>query len=143
METFDEVLDIAARHNIYLIPVLTDMCYNATSKEDYYEHLQYADLSSQTALTMRENIVKQLINRKNTVNGKLYKDDTTILAWDVANEPMLQWFSPLVVHNWLSQATSYVKSWIPTISSHLVLPIGREMYLTRIMLIIMRLTCPT
>jgi mannan endo-1,4-beta-mannosidase len=46
-----------------------------------------------------------------------YKDDTTIMAWDVANEPVLQWFDRATIHNWLSQATAYIKSIDP---NHLV-----------------------
>ena len=31
--------------------------------------------------------VKQLVTRKNTVNGRAYTDDPTIMSWQLANEP--------------------------------------------------------
>ncbi len=31
--------------------------------------------------------VRNIVNRKNSINGYLYKDDGTIMAWQIANEP--------------------------------------------------------
>ncbi|HMP81830.1 MAG TPA: mannanase [Verrucomicrobiota bacterium] len=31
--------------------------------------------------------IDQLIHRRNTVNGRLYRDDPTIMTWELANEP--------------------------------------------------------
>lgn len=33
------------------------------------------------------NYIRVLLNRVNSVNGRLYKDDPTIMAWQLANEP--------------------------------------------------------
>ena len=57
-----------------------------------------------------------LINRKNTVNGQLYNDDPTIMAWQLANEPRphpedqdrprhLQEFI-----TWVDKTAAYIKS---------------------------------
>lgn len=34
-----------------------------------------------------KNYVKAILTRRNSITGVLYKDDPTIMAWDLANEP--------------------------------------------------------
>ena len=31
--------------------------------------------------------VRSIVTRRNSITGRLYKDDPTIMAWDLANEP--------------------------------------------------------
>lgn len=31
--------------------------------------------------------MKTIVNRRNSLTGVLYRDDPTIMAWDLANEP--------------------------------------------------------
>ena len=45
------------------------------SKHDYPLQAQYKDY------------VTAIVLRKNSLSGTVYRDDPTILAWDVANEP--------------------------------------------------------
>jgi mannan endo-1,4-beta-mannosidase len=33
------------------------------------------------------NVIRTLITRRNTITGKLYRDDPTIMSWQLANEP--------------------------------------------------------
>ncbi|MEP0841598.1 MAG: cellulase family glycosylhydrolase [Phycisphaerae bacterium] len=56
-----------------------------------------------------------LINRVNTVNGRLYRDDPTIFAWELANEP--RGSSPTALNNWIGEMSVYIKSLDP---NHLV-----------------------
>lgn len=42
---------------------------------------------SPEAIALNNTYIKQLLQRKNTVTGMLYKDDPTIMAWQLANEP--------------------------------------------------------
>ena len=44
----------------------------------------YRDAKAQEAFRFA---VKQLITRKNSVNGRLYNEDPTIMSWQLANEP--------------------------------------------------------
>ena len=34
-----------------------------------------------------KDYVKAILTRRNSITGVLYKDDPTIMAWDLANEP--------------------------------------------------------
>lgn len=43
--------------------------------------------SSPAALQLYQNHQKALANRVNTVNGRMYKNEPAILAWDLINEP--------------------------------------------------------
>jgi mannan endo-1,4-beta-mannosidase len=55
--------------------------------------------------------VDTIVNRENTITGIAYRDDPTIFAWELANEPRLY---PIV---WIDQTASFIKSLDP---NHLV-----------------------
>ncbi|CAG8741301.1 5693_t:CDS:2, partial [Racocetra fulgida] len=50
--------------------------------------------------------------RKNTVNGMVYKDDPTIFAWELANEPQAVYTSNAhdVVFQWFDETSKFIKS---------------------------------
>jgi mannan endo-1,4-beta-mannosidase len=52
----------------------------------FYDYTS-AFYSSQQANELWHKYVKTIINRKNTFSGRLYKDDPSIMAWQLANEP--------------------------------------------------------
>ncbi len=65
----------------------------------------------------KQSIVK-IANRKNTVNGKLYKNDPTIFAYDLCNEPRDEADqSSQTLAQWIDEMSTYVKSVDP---NHLV-----------------------
>ncbi|MFT5765455.1 MAG: mannan endo-1,4-beta-mannosidase [Saprospiraceae bacterium] len=53
--------------------------------------------------------IETLINRKNTYTGKLYKDDPTIMAWQLANEPRGM-FRPRKYRRWIRETAALIKS---------------------------------
>ena len=55
--------------------------------------------------------IKFMLNRKNSVNGIPYKQDKTIMAWEVANEPRI-WNieNEKAFTNWLNEVASTIKS---------------------------------
>lgn len=61
--------------------------------------------------------IKTVINRKNTVNGRVYKDDATIMTWQLANEPQTQVgggpeaSDPLIA--WIDRISTYIRSLAP------------------------------
>jgi mannan endo-1,4-beta-mannosidase len=59
-----------------------------------------------------------ILNRVNTYNGVTYKDDPTVFAWELANEPRAQsdWTGDKL-NGWITEMSAYVKS---IDSSHLL-----------------------
>lgn len=61
--------------------------------------------------------VSTLINRKNFYNGLVYKDDPTIFAWNLINEPRCESFSipdcELNLQNWIESEAAFVKDLDP------------------------------
>jgi mannan endo-1,4-beta-mannosidase len=70
-----------------------------------------------------------VLNRRNTVNGILYKDDPAILAWQLGNEfgsyapdrglPYSEWEKPIL--DWSLEMAAYIKSVDP---NHLIIEAG-------------------
>ncbi len=55
--------------------------------------------------------VKNIITRKNTITGKKYVDDTTLMAWEIANEPRPM--RPVANEDYkkfISETASFIKS---------------------------------
>lgn len=75
------------------------------------------------ALSMYESYVRFLLKRKNTVNGKLYCDDPTIMSWELANEPR-GIFSKRAYRRWIQRSAALIRS----LSSHHLITIGSEGY---------------
>jgi len=53
---------------------------------------EFADMSSEfyghaAAVRMFDDYVRAVVGRRNTVTGRFYRDDPTILSWQLANEP--------------------------------------------------------
>ncbi|KAG4170000.1 hypothetical protein ERO13_A12G118650v2 [Gossypium hirsutum] len=70
-----------------------------------------------------KNHVKVVLMRNNTITGVLYKDDTTIFAWELINEPHCP-TDPTGARfqNWLKEMAAHFKS----IDNHHLLEIGLE-----------------
>ncbi|UPR03103.1 glycoside hydrolase [Chloropicon primus] len=70
--------------------------------------------------------VRTLVNRKNAYNGRVYKEDPTILAWNLINEPRceswLVWDCKEKLQAWIESESAYVKEQDP---NHLV-TVGEE-----------------
>jgi hypothetical protein len=114
IEEYDKVLDLASKNDILIIAVLTDCCCFggdwSKDEQSYYSHVPYCDFRSSSSLASYQNYLDTLLLRKNTINGKVYKDDPTIMAWDVANEPTCQFATTDEIKTWLTNVTAYIKS---------------------------------
>ena len=59
------------------------------AKGDWHAFMQFSARFYQTpaAVELYRGYVASLIQRRNTVNGRIYRDDPTIMTWELANEP--------------------------------------------------------
>ncbi|MDI7275202.1 MAG: cellulase family glycosylhydrolase, partial [Anaerolineae bacterium] len=113
LEDYDAVLDAAAREGVYILAVLTDCCPGsdwAPTPEEYFRNVPHCNLTDPSGLTAFKEHIESILTRRNTVNGRIYRDDPTILGWDVANEPQLQHFEHEEVHRWLGEVVAHIKA---------------------------------
>jgi mannan endo-1,4-beta-mannosidase len=73
--------------------------------------------------TWYKDHVAAVLNRVNTYNGRAYKDDPTVFAWELANEPRAQSdTSGDKLNDWIVEMSSYIKG----IDSNHLLTTGEE-----------------
>ena len=65
--------------------------------------------SNKKANELFKEHLKKTINRTNSITGKTYKNDPTIMAWQLANEPR-GYGSPKVYQKWIRKTARYIKS---------------------------------
>lgn len=112
-EDFDKIIDIASKNGIYLILVFTDCCcssnYNSTTK--YFEvHAPFCNVASPISKAAFKRRIKQIIYRKNAVNGRIYRDEPAILAWEVANELEYRHFAISEARDWVKDIAGFIKA---------------------------------
>lgn len=90
MVHYDRMIALADRYGLRLILPFVDhwewwggrkqlAAFYGESEDDFY------DVGSQTYAAYR-NIIAQVILRRNTFTGRLYRDEKAILAWETGNE---------------------------------------------------------
>jgi mannan endo-1,4-beta-mannosidase len=85
---------------------------------DWWSFMLYAAqfyTNSQCQEWFRDHI-GALVNRQNTVNGRTYRDDPTILTWELANEPRLY------PQTWIDDTAAFIKS----LDSNHMVTVGSE-----------------
>ncbi|MEW9701487.1 S-layer homology domain-containing protein [Paenibacillus sp. SI8] len=130
---FDYILNTAKRYNLKVIPTLSNYWgdyggMRAIAKSLNIDVLNF--YSNEAAQTIFKNYIDYVTNRTNTANNLKYKDDPTIFAWDIMNEPRMdrsddkssdlsQW-DPTgeKMGSWLNSIAGYIKS---KDSNHLVI----------------------
>ncbi|MCK9604772.1 MAG: cellulase family glycosylhydrolase [Candidatus Omnitrophica bacterium] len=112
-EDFDRIFDIASKYGVYIILTFTDCCCSSdypTLKKYFEVHAPLCNITNKYSVNAFKKLIKQIIERKNSINGKPYRDDPVILAWEIANELEYAHFNSPDVHKWLSEISSYIKS---------------------------------
>ncbi len=77
--------------------------------------------SNENAMELSHDHIRFIINRKNKYTGIHYKNDPTIMAWQLANEPRAI-FNTKAYYNWIEKTAALIKSLDP---NHLV-SVGSE-----------------
>ncbi|KAH6808077.1 Glycosyl hydrolase superfamily protein [Perilla frutescens var. frutescens] len=114
----DFVVSEAGKHGIYLILTLVNNWEGYGGKKQY---VQWARDKGQSLNNdddfftnpmvkgFFKNHIKAVLTRVNSITGQAYKDDSTILAWELVNEPRCQ--SDLSGKaEWVAEMASHVKS---------------------------------
>jgi mannan endo-1,4-beta-mannosidase len=82
------------------------------------ERAQLFYTNDETRRLYRQHVEK-IVNRRNTLTGSLYRDDPTILGWELINEAQVTTGHWDERRNWIKEMSAYVKSLDPY---HLVTP---------------------
>jgi mannan endo-1,4-beta-mannosidase len=123
LERLDYVLAAAAKNDIKVIVVLLNN-WRAFGGIDQYLMWYGRDKHHEffTAPELRQayrDWVEHVITRTNTVNGRAYRDDPTVFAWELANEPRCRGGSSFdassgwdksTITTWASEMSTYIKS---------------------------------
>eukprot|EP01024_Parvocaulis_polyphysoides_P038581 TRINITY_DN346_c0_g1_i2.p1 TRINITY_DN346_c0_g1~~TRINITY_DN346_c0_g1_i2.p1 ORF type:complete len:516 (-),score=70.28 TRINITY_DN346_c0_g1_i2:1578-3125(-) len=81
--------------------------------------------TDEEAKQLYKNHINFMVNRVNTFNGRAYKDDPTIFAWNIINEPRCRSDACVqgqAMSEWIDEMAAYIKSLDP---NHL-LTVGEE-----------------
>ena len=140
LRRLDYVLSKAAENDIKLILVLTNNWKDFGGMDQYlkwfdlkYHHEFYTDERARSAY---KSYAQHLIERTNSVTKLLYKDDPTIFAWELANEPRcrnsgkfdrLQDCHAETITSWVKEMSAHIKSLDP---NHMV-AVGDEGFFNR------------
>ncbi len=108
----DEIITTAKKYHIRLIPVLVNNWTDYGGKNQYVSWVGKDPLSNPDLFytnpdtqNLMKNYINKVVNRINTYTHIPYAKDSTILAWDLMNEPQ----PDTSVYTWTEQMTSYLK----------------------------------
>lgn len=65
------------------------------------------------AMDLNNRYIKMLIHRKNTVNGKVYNQDPTIMSWELGNEPRVFGADEDTYFKWVKETAGMIQQEAP------------------------------
>ena len=77
-----------------------------------YHGMPYQWYTDPVAQTLYKNFIEKVMTRNNTKNGLLYKEDPTIMAWQLANEPRTNNCDQY--KKWMSDIAFFIKDVVGT-----------------------------
>ncbi|XP_010914840.1 putative mannan endo-1,4-beta-mannosidase 9 [Elaeis guineensis] len=128
----DFVISEARKYGVYLILSLVNNHEDFGGKRQYVRWARDEGRSTgsdddffqnDVVKSFYKNHVKTILTRNNTMTGMAYRDDPTIFAWELINEPRCQSdLSGRILQDWITEMAAYVKS----IDSRHLLEVGAE-----------------
>jgi len=130
----DRIIALAPEYNIRLIiPFIASQSFHGIRGVDEFSALsgkpQGSFWTDEDVKADFKHLLSFVLNRRNTVNGKFYKNDPAVLAWQLGNEfgsyagdrklNYDEW-SPVILH-WSLEMASYIKG---IDSNHLIIEAG-------------------
>lgn len=115
LERMDYSIAQAKKYGIKVILVLTNYWEDFGGMEEYkkWNNLEKKEdfYTNKKAKEAYKNYVSMLLNRKNQYTGIEYKNDPTIFAWELANEPRNpEDKSGKQVTEWAKEMSAYIKN---------------------------------
>ncbi|KAH7677137.1 Mannan endo-1,4-beta-mannosidase protein [Dioscorea alata] len=131
-QALDFVVSEAKRYGIRLILTLANNFQDFGGKAQYVQWAKDAGqwvsgeddfYTNSVVKNYYKNHIKKVLTRYNAITNVVYKDDPTIMAWELINEPRCQVdYSGKTVHAWVEEMAAYTKS----IDNKHLLDIGME-----------------
>ncbi|KAG8372598.1 hypothetical protein BUALT_Bualt12G0083100 [Buddleja alternifolia] len=127
----DFVVSEAKKNGIYLILSLVNNWEGFGGKKQYVQWArdqgQYLNdddfFTNSIVKSYYKNHIKAVVTRVNSITGIAYRDDPTIFAWELMNEPRSQYDSSgKAIQDWVAEMSAHVKS----IDKNHLLEVGME-----------------
>jgi len=109
----DFINNEARKRGLKIIWIFADNWYGVGGKESF-ENATGQDFFSSATREIYKKHVSVLLNRVNTYNEIAYKNDATIMAWNLANELRCQGCPSSKMQEWIEDMCNFVKDIDPT-----------------------------
>jgi mannan endo-1,4-beta-mannosidase len=85
------------------------------AKGDWHAFMEFSARFYETpaAIELYHDYISKIIRRKNSVNGKIYRDDPAIMTWELANEPRpgsVKSNAVSVFCDWVDESGKFIKA---------------------------------
>jgi hypothetical protein len=124
---FDYIIESAKKHHVMLVPALENyweayggidsvLTWNSLSSGQTGRWKFFNKEKCPGCFTTYKNYISYVLNRVNHYSGIAYKDDPTIFAWDLMNEPRYENATPnenatgITLRLWIDTMAAFVKS---------------------------------
>lgn len=136
LQRLDLMMAKAREHGIRMVLVFVNNWYHFGGMDQYLEwfglkkHPQF--YTDERVKKAYKDWVGHLMNRTNSITGVVYKDDPTLFAWQLANEPRVrnytkydspgEGYDQTTITAWATEMAQYVRS----IDPHHLISVGDE-----------------